>query len=47
MPRMNKKNGIFTVKYKGAPKLKGREIWGCAKISGAKFKGARILMGIR
>ena len=32
---------------KGAQKSKGREIIGCAKIIGAKIKGARILMGIR
>ena len=36
----------------GAQKLKGHKIWGCtkirgAKIKGTKFKGVRILMGIR
>ena len=28
-------------------RIKGRKILGCAKIKGAKFKGAQILMGIR
>ena len=51
MSQMNEKNGKFKVKQ-GCAKLKGREIKGCAKIrgakiKGAKFKGARILMGIR
>ena len=48
---MNEKTASLQ-KNKGARKFKGREIRGCAKISGAKVKGvkskgARILIGIR
>ena len=51
IPQMNKKRQIYS-KIRVHQKLKGRAIWGCTKIRGAKIKGAkfrvaRILMGIR